>query len=296
LISLIICSRTATLSTELENNIKETIGVDYELVLINNQDNRYSIFEAYNLGVERSKYSILCFMHDDISYDTKNWGIKALAHFADEKTGAIGIAGTPYAAAMPGSWWGGGLVNICLLKNEPAGEINLKKCPQTDANRNEVLLLDGIWICIRKSLFNTIRFDDVNYKGFHFYDVDTCMQIADAGYKIYSVFNILMYHYTKGNNMNHNWNENALIFNKKWNAALPASCIKLSYAQKCEAEMKTLKEYIYSLIYNGHSNKEANKTAILQVLGFYRGYLYYKTPVQLLKYGVKYFLKPKTSV
>jgi len=220
-------------------------------------------------------------------------GQKVLAHFDDAKTGAIGIAGTPYAPAMPGSWWGSGLVNIAILKDEPPGKLNLKKYPPTAANRNEVILLDGVWICIRKSLFSTIRFDNISYKGFHFYDVDTCMQIATTGFKIYSVFDILLHHFTKGNNMNHSWNENALIFHKKWRRALPVSCVKLSYAEKCDAELKTLKEYIYNLIYNGGSNREVYKIAILQVLGFYKGYACYKIPVELLKYLVKYFVKPK---
>ena len=71
MISIIICSRTASISDELNQNIDQTIGIPYELVVIDNSENLYSIFSAYNEGVKRSKYEMLCFMHDDIIFKTK---------------------------------------------------------------------------------------------------------------------------------------------------------------------------------------------------------------------------------
>lgn len=74
MISLIICSRTPTISEELSTNIAETIGCEYELVVIDNSKNEFSIFSAYNEGVKRSNGDVLCFMHDDILFRTLNWG------------------------------------------------------------------------------------------------------------------------------------------------------------------------------------------------------------------------------
>ena len=74
MLSLIICSRTPKISEELEKNIADTIGCEYELVVIDNSLNKYSIFSAYNEGVKRSIGDILCFMHEDILYKTINWG------------------------------------------------------------------------------------------------------------------------------------------------------------------------------------------------------------------------------
>ena len=76
MLSLIICSRTPKISNKLEKNIAETIGCEYELVVIDNSQNKYSIFSAYNEGVKRARGSVLCFMHDDIIYKTANWGGK----------------------------------------------------------------------------------------------------------------------------------------------------------------------------------------------------------------------------
>ena len=84
MISLIVCSRSIDISDELKQNIQSTIGAEYELVAIDNSQNEYSIFSAYNEGVRRSKYPYLCFMHDDIIYHTQGWGLKVIEHFVHE--------------------------------------------------------------------------------------------------------------------------------------------------------------------------------------------------------------------
>ena len=60
MISCIICSRRPDISAELKENIASTIGCEYELVVIDNSKNEYSIFSAYNEGVRRAKGDILC--------------------------------------------------------------------------------------------------------------------------------------------------------------------------------------------------------------------------------------------
>ena len=70
MISIIICSMNPDISAELRQNIADTIGCEYELVVIDNSRNQLSIFQAYNRGVQRSKGDILCFMHDDLLMHT----------------------------------------------------------------------------------------------------------------------------------------------------------------------------------------------------------------------------------
>ena len=96
MISLIICSRQPDIPQSLKENIAETIGVEYELVVIDNSKNQYSIFQAYNEGVRRAKLSYLCFMHDDILYHSPDWGKKVVEHFEDKRVGAIGVVGSHY--------------------------------------------------------------------------------------------------------------------------------------------------------------------------------------------------------
>ncbi len=288
MISLIICSRNGSLTDALTANIQATIGVPYETIVIDNAENRYSIFEAYNIGVSQSRYPILCFMHDDIEYHTENWGQNVLAHFNDEQTGAIGIAGSPYVPAMPGSWWGGGLVNQHLLATGN-GKLTFadKSVDDVSSTKKPVITLDGVWICIRKKLFTKISFDNVAYKGFHFYDTDIALQVYSTGYHAYCVYDISIYHRSNGK-MDKSWIENALVFNKKWIDALPLSCIELNYPERKNAEFKTLNEFIAVLIENGTSRKTVYQLALSRVISAPSGYFYYKTPAFFAIYLGRY--------
>lgn len=267
MISLIICSRKSDINPALKENIDTTIGVTYELVIIDNSASQYSIFQAYNLGVERSSYPLLCFMHDDIHYHTANWGQKVIAHFDDPKTGAIGVAGSPYAPKMPGSWWGGGLINEMLVHD--AGP-KAKIADEERCNRKPVVVLDGVWLVMRKSMFNIIQFD-LTYTGFHFYDVDICLQVLTCGYKLYCIYDIWIQHFGSGN-MNANWLKNALIFQKKWRKHLPTAVSALPYKIRMEAEYKTLTEYLRVMMANGTSKFAVGLFGLQHLVRKYTGY------------------------
>jgi hypothetical protein len=289
-ISLIICSRTPQISDILKANIGDTVGVPFEIITIDNSANSYNIFQAYNIGVSRSKYPYLCFMHDDIEYKTTGWGQKVAAHFADEKTGAIGIGGSPYMPAMPGSWWAGGLVNENIIKmQQNVATTMVKYADNQPAGQKEVVVLDGVWMCIRRSLFDKISFDEVHFKGFHYYDLDISLQVQQQGYKLYCVFDVLLEHFGIGN-MNSTWADNARAFRNKWASVLPVSAVKVTYAKASDIALKTLNEYVQVLLSNNVPKKKAFRMGFAELVKFYKGYFYYKTPGYLYRYAVKALL------
>ncbi|QKJ30436.1 hypothetical protein HQ865_11940 [Mucilaginibacter mali] len=290
MISVIICSRTKSLDAALSQNIADTIGVEYEVILIDNSENQYNIFQAYNRGVQQSKYNTLCFMHDDISYHTPNWGNAVVGHFADDQIDAIGIAGTPYCTFMPGPWWGNGIIYRHILQiNGDGSNAQLQSNGQTDVKRQAVIL-DGVWFCIRKSMFGQISFDDATFKGFHFYDADICMQIHQAGGNLWCINDVLISHHSMGN-VNRDWIDSALIFHKKWEKHLPATCLKLSTAETGRLEYKTLNSFILACAANGYTNRQIYSIAIKYLLSFKKGYLFLKTPGYFVKFLYKYLFK-----
>ena len=224
MISLIICSRQPDIPQLLKDNIAETIGVEYELVVIDNSKNQFSIFQAYNEGVCRARYPYLCFMHEDILFHTQNWGKNVVEHFKDEKVGLIGVAGGHYMADCPSSW------NSTLVYSEnylmSSIENGLKET--THFNRLsyfnglsvEVVAVDGVWFCTPKSLFKKAKFDDQTFKGFHCYDLDICFQVRNTGHKVLVVSDVLIEHFS-GGNWNIEWFENLLLFFNKWKECLP---------------------------------------------------------------------------
>ena len=95
MISIIICSRNKFLNDILAKNIQDTIGVVYEIILIDNSDNIYSIFSAYNEGINRSQYPYICFIHEDIMFRTSRWGNLICESFKSDQTiGMIGVIGS----------------------------------------------------------------------------------------------------------------------------------------------------------------------------------------------------------
>ncbi|SMO35328.1 Glycosyltransferase like family protein [Saccharicrinis carchari] len=250
MISIIVCSREVELLNKLKKNISETIGCAFEIVTIDNSNNHYNIFEAYNLGVKKSKGEILCFAHEDILFYTNDWGLKLLEHFKlDAQLGLIGTVGSTALPGAPAPWWNRHKVNthyIHLLQkwqpgdnikrwsyNEPYKDTSLiyHKENDTSQNINQVTSVDGFFMAIPKHLFNHIKFDTDTFDGFHCYDLDICMQVNKANYKVAVAHNILIAHLSSGSVSNH-WAEASIVFTTKWKKHLPHSIKQLTIPQK----------------------------------------------------------------
>lgn len=290
MISIIICARKPQIAPELDENIRSTIGVDHEVIWIDNSENRYSIFTAYNEGVSRSRYPFLVFMHDDVLYHTHNWGELLIRHFEDEGVGAIGVAGTPYMSYTPGGWWSTGVGYLHLLQSERKGdEPFLQNFFPSGINTVEAVALDGVWFCIRKKLFETIRFDSEHFNSFHFYDVDTTLQVFRAGYKLLCVKDILIHHLSMGQ-LDSKWLDNAMIFHQKWKEQLPISVRAYSLGEQSHIEYRVLNELMSKQAENGERPSRIYGSGLGRLLRSPRSLRYFKTPVWGLKLLGKYLI------
>ena len=229
MISIVICSRHTDIPQALKNNIAETTGVEYEIIVIDNSRNEYSIFSAYNEGVRRSKFPYLCFMHEDIVFHATRWGENVLKCFENKRIGLCGVVGGHYAPPYPVPWWQSGLMSGQCLQ----GYINESGCYATRLDRYpdflqnkksiEVVSVDGLWFCIPKSLFDrSIAFDEKKYAGFHCYDIDICFQVRNAGYEVVVIPDILIEHQSMGN-IDEKWEKDLIQFYFKWYDKLPVT-------------------------------------------------------------------------
>lgn len=228
MISIIVCSRIGNISAEIKQNIAETIGCEFELTEIDNSDNRYSIFQAYNEGVGRSKGEILCFMHEDVLFRSQGWGTAIVKHFCDcEEIGLIGFAGTHFLPDTPMYWYSSPFISQHNLNNDQG---IVEEHFHEEWFNGEVLIetvaVDGFCFFVRKALFDRIFFDDKTYNGFHMYDMDICMQVIEAGCKVCVCRSVLP---------EHCWSENKQfskrggdlffynleLFSEKWHCRLP---------------------------------------------------------------------------
>lgn len=249
MISIIICNKKATLDASVEKNIRDTIGVDYEIISIDNSRGQYNIFQAYNEGMAKAKGDILCFMHDDILFRSNGWGKVVEESFSsDPKMGALGVAGGHFLPDCPCSWSTCKTTSFHVWQTNRDGSATEYGCTDyTDGKQLvEVACLDGLFMCIRQSLFDTIRFDDQTFSGFHCYDSDICMQVMAAGYSVNVTFDIDIEHHSNGA-CNQQYYDNLELWHKKWHSHLPvARGIQLS-----DNEKKMHQEYAIELVERG---------------------------------------------
>lgn len=204
MISIIICSRTQALSPQLSQNIAETVGCLHELIVIDNSLNKFSIFEAYNLGMEKSKGAYLCFIHDDILFHTENWGKIVNRIFCENlQVGLLGIAGAKSKTKIPSAWWDCPAEHkyIYIKQHFKSGKIEDWNFGFTNSNVEEVVVIDGVFMVLKK---DKDLFFDESIGRFHNYDLNISFESLKMGKKIVVTNQILIEHFSKGT-INKDW-------------------------------------------------------------------------------------------
>lgn len=263
MISIIICSKHTDISESLKNNIKNTVGCDYELVVIDNSKNNFSIFTAYNKGVEISKSPYLCFIHDDVEFISQNWGEHIINHLSKPYVGFIGVAGGQAMLRVPFGWTSyNPTYNITHTTYDKNNEPTDRKdffSPSTDETLIPATVLDGVFLCAKKELFEKIRFDNETFNGFHSYDLDICMQSIQNGYQNFVVFEIELRHFSTGN-FDKKYLLSLFRLHEKWEPYLPlfekSISPKITSKDLYRIEKDALKRLKKRLIRAGMSNKE----------------------------------------
>lgn len=230
MISVIICSQHNDMDNHLAKNIFETIGAEYEIIHIDNSEGQYNIFQAYNIGVQRAKGKYLCFMHEDVFFHSYGWGQVLIEILSKDTIGILGIAGShlllnqldwrfyDYSCRLIYLMQGNSSVEPHpLYYLEHRGDFD--KFP-LEKGTEKVAVVDGVWMAMRKDLFNQIRFDDNNFHDFHLYDSDICMQVNHLGLDVMVTDRIVLEHFSEGS-FSERFNNSLQVFLKKWSSELP---------------------------------------------------------------------------
>lgn len=289
MISLIICSRHANVDPELEKNIAATIGVTYEIIRIDNSMGKYGICAAYNHGAKQSKYDILCFMHDDIRYHSSGWGQIAFEAVAVSGAGVAGVAGSVIRTGVPSPWWVSNFYNASQYQRsnllQYRGQTNTTQQETINPNNEKlslVTLLDGVWLCCKKAVWEDIKFDEVNLPGFHFYDLDFCFAAGNRGYHSYVLYNILIEHRSAGS-LGRDWLTAADRFYKKWKDVPAATSETIPPEEEKELEFQAIRNYLILASQNGHGNRQGRLQYWFRSLSLKN---WQKDHLRLLKYAL----------
>jgi len=260
MISIIISSANAEQLKQVTKNITATIGVPFEIISTDNSHGEKGICEIYNRGAKTAKYDILCFMHEDVSIHTQDWGNKVISTFADNpKLGLIGIAGTAYKPISPSGWEGIGAINLYI--NIIQSYKYIKKEPDTiyinptNEGLPRVACVDGVWLCTPKKVALEYPFDEALFKGFHCYDIDFSFSVAQA-YEIAVTYDVLLNHFSEGN-YGRAWVDENIKLHKKWIHYFPVNLQGLANKEQIKAEKITFKSYVDKLIKLNYPTKAA---------------------------------------
>lgn len=224
--SIIICSINPGFLTNLSKNIKETIGVPYELLPFDNRETKFGICKVYNQQAEIAQYPYLLFIHEDILFETLNWGDLLLDTFkSNENCGLIGLAGSNYKSKMF-SGWSTLLpeVDACNIVHKTNGDVlNMIHHRPVKSNLYEAVCLDGVFIASTKEAWADTRFNEEKLKGFHFYDLDFSMRAA-FNYNVFVTMIIDVNHMTTtGGDFGNKWIADAFVFHEYLKNFLPYS-------------------------------------------------------------------------
>ena len=242
MVSIIICSVSPHLLKELQQNIAQTIGIEYEIIAIDNREQHWPIAKVYNYAAQQAKYPYLFFVHEDIRLLSDKWGKLMISKLAEPDCGVVGFVGDKARFSCCSGWY-----QYCDMSKISYFYQRIKEgktlflVENADLNQpfQEVITLDGLGFFVRKEIWKKYPFDENLLTGFHCYDIDFSLQIASANYKNYVCCSnqMLIEHFSQGNFSDASWFSTTLRLHEKWKSLLPMKTdlnISDKKIRKCE--------------------------------------------------------------
>lgn len=252
MISIIVCSIDVDNYNALINNIALTIGTEFEVIKIDNFEEKYSLTQAYNLGASKAKFDCLVFIHEDILFRTNNWGTIIIQSLKIERIGLIGVAGSNFKSSVPSSWYEiekyryVNIVQHYKFANKESKHIIFGF--QQNENYKEAVIIDGVFMATKKAIWLQIKFDE-KLPGFHGYDIDFSLAISKK-YKVLITSKILLEHFSEGRE-NSDWLYSTIKVARKWHSLLPLSTLEISNIPDKLYFESTMNNFILKMKWNG---------------------------------------------
>ena len=195
-ISVLICSIDPQKFATVTASYRQRFS-DCSLEIIGVHDAN-SLAEGYNRAAAKAAGDVFVFSHDDIEFVTADFGSRLVAHL-DHYDG-IGVAG---ASRITGPEWGHAgqrFIHGHVLHVPPQqrpGVLLMASGFQAPVCEG-IRALDGVFIAVRRHVWETHRFDAGSYDGFHLYDLDFTWRASGAGARLAVPLDLLLLHRSTG--------------------------------------------------------------------------------------------------
>ena len=226
--------------------LKKSSGISNPEIIPVENNGQFSLTEVYNKILNDSKNDIVILCHDDIYFDSKNWGQKILNHFKrNPDYGVLGLAGS---TQLPSSakWWEDFSKMRGIVNHEHGGKKwESKYSPSLGNQIDDTVLVDGLFIVINKNNIKQPFNEEI--KGFHFYDVDFSFRNFIDDVKIGVMYDVRVTHKSIGET-NEQWEKNREVFAEKYKDILP---VKIKRNLTLESPLKVLLSCLFFKTFTG---------------------------------------------
>lgn len=225
-IAVVVCSkRTTEENKDFIEHIKNTCGCDAHVYMVHNPTG-VSISKVYADMMFNNEIdaNIIVFIHDDIEFLRKGWGVEVLRLFNQhEDYGIIGVAGSAQFDER-GAWWNYEKKFGQVLHRAEGKSWLTAFSPLLDKDLQEVVVIDGLFMAVHKNRISENFSRDL--EGFDMYDIHFCISNWLAKKcKIGVTTNIRLAHNSVGK-LKESWFKNKEIINEKFGRYFPIDILK----------------------------------------------------------------------
>jgi hypothetical protein len=221
MISLVVCSIDDKLYEAFSASVAQTIGTNYEIVRIDNRTANKNLGRVYNEGAAKARYDHLLFVHEDVLFNSNDWGKLLLQYFNDlPDPGIIGIMGSDYISYVANGWYVRDQSRIFahLIQQYKYTSKEPVKVDINSQKSAKVFTTDGVFMAVTKQVWQTHLFDE-SVEGFHGYDLSFSLRVAST-HQNYFVPGISLTHLSEGK-FDAQWFRNNLFIRRQLFSSLP---------------------------------------------------------------------------
>ncbi len=195
-VSVLVCSIDPARFRSVTASYQQRFA-GYALEIVGVHDAR-SLAEAYNRAAARASGDVLIFSHDDIELVTPDFAPRLVGHL--DRYDGVGVAG---ASQVTGPRWGHAgqqAIHGHILhapRSNVRGVLLMVSGFQHPVSEN-IRVLDGVFIAVRRHVWEAQRFDADRYDGFHLYDLDFTWRASGAGARLAVPADLLLFHSSQG--------------------------------------------------------------------------------------------------
>ena len=260
MISLIVCSVNPLMLEEFKQNVRETIGVENEIIVFDNRNKHWGLCKVYNYCMKNAQYPYLCFVHEDMYFFTKNWGKILIDFFSNTpKCGVIGFAGANYIDRTFVQWKidrSISRVHTCISpkKELPVDYDLLNRFYNCTKDFERVIVLDGMFLFTSKDVATSCQFDEAMLDNFHIYDTDFTFSVSKK-YNNYVCSKIDNMHRSHSS-FSKSYLEGLMAFHEKRRKEIPCSIYHVGKLHSWLIKNHEILEFSASLKSNSYTEEQ----------------------------------------